>query len=268
MRRACALVFGLLLILTCAFTASAQSQGGLSIEFHRDFGYSAGGEIQGAFSLTAVGPDGLARVDYYLDEQLLGSASQAPFKISFNTGNFTLGRHTFVAVGTTTAGTEVRSAGRTVEFVSAEAGWQTAGKIVLPILGVVVAVALLGTAGPMLLGRKTVFRLGAYGVAGGAVCGRCGMPFSRHALSLNMLMGKLERCPHCGRWAIVPAASNAALQQAETRWRADSQQGELKPEGEDERLRTQIDESRYEGSSNLQLVASRWLLPPCRILLA
>jgi len=235
------------LILSVATVAAAQSDGDLVMEFHRDFGYSAGGEIQGAFSLTAEGPDDLVRVDYYLDDQLLGSASQAPFKISFNTGNFALGRHTFVAVGTATAGTELRSASRTLEFVSAEAGWQTAGKIVLPILGVVVAIAVLGTAGPMLLGRKTVFRLGEYGAAGGAVCGHCGMPFSRHILSLNMVLGKLERCPHCGKWAIVAAASASALRQAEARWQADSQQGELKPESEADRARDRIDESRYEG---------------------
>jgi len=237
----------LILILSAATVAAAQSEGGLTITFHRDFGYSAGSEIQGAFSLTAEGPDNLVRVDYYLDDQLLGSASQAPFKISFNTGNFALGSHTFLAVGLTANGTEIRSASRTLEFVSAEAGWQMAGKIALPILGVVLAMALLGTAGPMLFGRTAVFRLGEYSAAGGAVCGRCGMPFSRHILSLNMVFGKLERCPHCGRWAIVPAASSAALQQAEARWRADSQQGELKPESEADRVRDQIDESRYEG---------------------
>jgi len=246
MRGAAVLALGLLLLLTTAFTASAQSEGGLTIEFHRDFGYSAGAEIQGAFSLTAEGPADLVRVDYFLDEHLLGSATAPPFKISFNTGNFALGRHTFTAVGTTAGGVQVRSANRTLEFVSAEAGWQTAGQIVLPILGLVVVIAILGTAVPMLIGRRTVFRLGEYGAAGGAVCARCGMPFSRHLFALNLVLGKLERCPHCGKWAIAPAASTSALKQAEARWQADSQQGELKPEGEGERLRAQIDESRYE----------------------
>lgn len=246
MRGTAALGLTLLLVLTTTFAASAQSQEGLIIEFHRDFGYSAGGEIQGAFSLTADGPADLVRVDYYLDDDLLGSAEAPPFKISFNTGNFALGRHTFTAVGTTAGGGQVRSVSRTLEFVSAEAGWQTAGQIVLPILGLVVIIAILGTAAPMLVGRRTAFRLGEYGAAGGAVCGRCGMPFPRHFLSLNMVFGKLERCPHCGRWAIVPAASSAVLRQAEARWRADSQQGELKPENEADRLRDQIDESRYE----------------------
>jgi hypothetical protein len=247
MRHVRSVLLASLLILTAATVAPAQSEVGLSITFHRDFGYSAGGEIQGAFSLTADGPDNLARVDYYLDDQLLGSASQAPFKISFNTGNFAVGSHTFLAVGTTADGVEIRSASRTLEFVSAEAGWQTAGRIVLPILGVVVAITILGTAAPMLFGRRTVFRLGEYGAAGGAVCARCGMPFSRHFFAPNLVFGKLERCPHCGRWAIVSAASNAALQQAEARWRADSQQGELKGESEVDRLRQQIDESRFEG---------------------
>jgi hypothetical protein len=246
MRGAAALALGLLLVLTTALAASAQSEGGLIIEFHRDFGYSAGGEIQGAFSLTAEGPVDLVRVDYFLDDQPLGSAASPPFRISFNTGTFTLGRHTFTAVGTTAGGGQVRSANRTLEFVSAEAGWQTAGQIVVPILGLVVVIAVLGTAGPMLFGRRTVFRLEEYGAAGGAVCGKCGMPFSRHFFSLNMVLGKLERCPHCGKWAIVPAASTSALKQAEARWQADSQQGELKPEGEADRLRDRIDESRYE----------------------
>ena len=237
----------LLLLLANAPAFAAQTDGGLTLEFHRDFGYAAGGEIQGAFSLTVEGPDDLTRVDYYLDDQLLGSATTPPFKIAFNTSNFPVGKHTFVAVGMTTSGTELRSASRTVKFVSAEAGWQMAGKIALPILGVVLAIALLGTLVPMLLGKKTVFRLGEYGAAGGAVCSRCGMPFSRHWMAPNMVFGKLERCPHCGKWAIVAASSSAALHQAEACWHADSQKGELRPESEADRLKSLVDESRYEG---------------------
>jgi hypothetical protein len=235
-----------LLLLLAVVPTSAQTDGELTIEFHRDFGYSAGSEIQGAFSLTAVGPEDLVRVDYYLDDQLLGSATQPPFRISFNTGDHGLGRHTFVALGTTADGSEIRSLDRTLEFVSPEEGWQVAGKIALPIIGIVLLMSLLGTVVPSMLGRKTKFRFGEYSVAGGAVCPRCGMPFSRHPMSLNMVFGKLERCPHCGKLSIVSAASASALRQAEARWQADSHQGELKPEGEGDRLREQIDESRYE----------------------
>lgn len=246
MHRLPALVACLLLLLAAVPVAAAQTDGGLTLGIHRDFGYAAGGEIQGAFSLTVDGPDDLARVDYYLDDKLLGTASTAPFKISFNTGDFPLGRHTFVAVGATASGGQVRSAARSLEFVSAEAGWQTAGKIALPILGIVLAITLLGTLVPVALGKSTVFRLGEYGAAGGAVCSRCSMPFSRHFFTPNIVFGKLERCPHCGKWAIVAAASPAALRQAEARWHADSQQGELKPVSEGDHLKELVDDSRYE----------------------
>jgi Bacterial Ig domain len=245
MRRALPIATGLLLLLAVV-PASAQTDGELTIEFHRDFGYAAGSEIQGAFSLTADGPGNLVRVDYYLDNQLLGSATQSPFKISFNTGDQVLGRHTFAAVGTTADGSEIRSLDRTLEFVSPDEGWQMAGRIALPIIGIVILMSLLGTIAPMLLGRRTKFRLGEYSAAGGAVCPRCGMPFSRHPVSLNMVFGKLERCPHCGKLSIVSAASVSALRQAEARWQADSHQGELQPESRSDRLREQIDESRYE----------------------
>ena len=236
-----------LLLLLAAVPAAAQTDDVLSIQFHKDFGYAAGSEIQGAFSLTAEGPEDLARVDYYVDDQLLGSATEPPFKISFGTGDYALGHHTIVAVGTTADGSEVRSLSRTLEFVSADEGWQMAGKIVFPILGIVLIISLLGTVGPMLLGRKAKFLLGEYGAAGGAVCSRCGMPFSRHLMAPNMVFGKLERCPHCGKLSIVAAASASALRQAEARWQADSHQGELTPESDADRLRDAIDESRYEG---------------------
>lgn len=244
MRRARVLFFVGLLGL--AVPAAAQGEGGLEIRFHRDFGYAGGSRIQGAFSLTAEGPEDLLRVDYYLDDTLLGTATSPPFKISFSTGDHALGSHTFVALGTTAAGVELRSTPRTLTFVSAEEGWQVAGKIMFPLLGVILVVMLLWTVVSSIFGRKAVFRLGEYGIAGGAVCPRCGMPFSRRFISPNLMFGKLERCPHCGKVAIVAAASASALRAAEARWRADSCQGALRPESERDRLREQIDESRYE----------------------
>jgi hypothetical protein len=107
-------------------------------------------------------------------------------------------------------------------------------------------ISILGTLGPVLLGRRTPFRLGEYGLAGGAVCRRCGLPFSRHSLAPNLLLGKLERCPHCGKWSIVRQASRAELEIAEARFSADAQKGALRADDEDERLRREIEDSRYE----------------------
>ena len=39
---------------------------------------------------------------------------------------------------------------------------------------------------------------GQDGVAGGAICPRCELPYSRKTFSPNLLIGRLERCPHCG----------------------------------------------------------------------
>jgi hypothetical protein len=237
----------MLLLLTTLPAAARQADETLTLHLNRDFGYAAGGEIQGAFSLTVQGPDDLVRVEYYLDDQLLGRADAPPFKISFSTGDHPLGRHAFVAVGTTAAGTEIRSPSRTLEFVSPEAGWQMVSKIALPILEVVLAMLILGTVVPMLLGRKSIFRLGEYGIAGGAICSRCSLPFSRHAMAPNLVLGKVERCPHCGKLSIVAAASASALRQAEARWQEDRQRGELQPPSERDHLKELLDDSRYEG---------------------
>jgi len=74
------------------------------------------------------------------------------------------------------------------------------------------------------------------------------MPYSRHFFSPNMLLGKLERCPHCGKWAIVRAAYGTELREAEQRFRADQEQGNIQVE-EDEagRLKRMLDDSRFEG---------------------
>ena len=89
-----------------------------------------------------------------------------------------------------------------------------------------------------------------YGVAGGVVCQSCGLPFARNALDLNMVVGKLVRCPHCGKWAVLPAASPEELAAAEERERqtlggatAAAEPAQLSPE---KQLRRHIENSRYE----------------------
>ncbi|MFM8321607.1 MAG: hypothetical protein ACKOC5_11890 [Chloroflexota bacterium] len=62
-----------------------------------------------------------------------------------------------------------------------------------------------------------------------------------------MLFGKLERCPYCGKLAIVRARSQAELRAAEAAERADAAQGVLQvDESEDDRLRREIEDSRYQ----------------------
>jgi 8-oxo-dGTP pyrophosphatase MutT (NUDIX family) len=97
-------------------------------------------------------------------------------------------------------------------------------------------------------GGGEVFVAGQYSMAGGAVCPRCKLPYSRKTFSPNLLVGKLERCPHCGKLAVVGRASPADLAAAEARLSAKSPPDAPKPQEDDaERLRRQLDDSRFEG---------------------
>jgi hypothetical protein len=64
-------------------------------------------------------------------------------------------------------------------------------------------------------------------------------------LSPNLLVGKLERCPHCGKWALLPRASAEALRLAEERYAAEDE-GTIQPLSEEEKLRRMIEDSRFE----------------------
>lgn len=213
----------------------------------RDFGYAGGGDIQGLFTMHVGEVAGLTQVRFLIDDEVVGTDSEAPFEFQFRTDDYPLGVHTLAAVGTLEGREEIRTPERTLEFVSADEGWKAVLRIVGPVLVIVVAATVVGVVGPLLLGRgKGSFQRGVYGAAGGSVCPRCGLPFSRHVFSPNVLIGKLERCPHCGRWSIVRQASRAELEAAEARLDADAQRGAIEVDDEAARLRREIDDSRFE----------------------
>jgi len=246
----------LLLLASIAIPAAAQEAQGLVLRMNRDFGFSSGSKVQGTFTLKATnapnGPADIQRVVFYIDQQVLGEDTQAPFELRFNTDAHPLGEHNLHAVGFTASGAEVRSNEIRVSFVSAEEGWQAGLEIAGPMLGIVFVMIVLSTL-LSIVGGKKLKRLPpgtprSYGAAGGAICKRCGRPFPRHFLAPNMLVGKLERCPYCGQWAIVAAHPLEALRAAEAAEIADAQAGVLEDvEDEAGRLRRQIDESRYQG---------------------
>lgn len=242
--------FFLLIFFVCAFiVVSASAQEGeesLVLDFNRDFGYGGfGGDIQGRFSLKVISPENLVRVEYYLDGERMYEGTESPFKWQFNTANFAEGRHTFDAIGYKADGSEVHATEFTRTFLSAENAWSEVGDMLVPILVLVGLATLLGVLVPVLMGRKKQYTLGVYGAAGGAICPRCTFPYSRNMLSPNLVLGKLERCPHCGKWAIVPRASGAALKAAEERYAAENQ-GTIQSISEEEKIQQLIDDSRFE----------------------
>ncbi len=121
-------------------------------------------------------------------------------------------------------------------------------RLELVLVGVVILIVIARRVVPMLGGRQDTVAgstPGSYGPAGGAICPHCGRTFSRNLLSPNLVIGKLSRCPHCGKWSVVAAASPAALAAADAAQREPTETADA-PLSSEEKLRRQIENSKYE----------------------
>jgi hypothetical protein len=198
--------------------------------------------------MRASGPDNLERVEFLIDGEVVEVVSETPFRYRFHTDDFAPGVHKLSALGYTSEGRELSSVTFSYQFLSAEEARSATMNLVVPILILVGGVSLVAIIGPALLGRrKGTFRVGEYGASGGAICPRCAFPYSRHLFSPNLVVGKLERCPHCGKWAIVGRATSTELEAAEARLLEDHEIGRRPIErGDEQDLRRQLEESRFE----------------------
>ncbi len=242
-------IIAALLTMLLAFPAGAQQDTPeLEIRLNRDFGYGGfGNDIQGTFTIRVDGPENLQEVHFYLDDTLLGRDEEAPFALQFNTDNYDPGLHNIYAVGLLPDGGEIRSRDISANILSSEESKNRTFLIVGPILAISVIGVLLGSIIPALMGRKGEKRpIGEYSIAGGTVCPRCTFPYSRRTFSPNLIFGKLERCPHCGKWSIRPRASQADLFEAEERLRASQEVTTSTEIDQEDSLRRALDESRYE----------------------
>ncbi len=242
------MVFGMAFIIP----ARAQDEVELTLNLTRDFGYSSGtGRIQGRFTMKVNGPANLERVVFLIDDLMVGEDTQAPFLLQFSTGDYALGVHTMSAVGYTSDGRELRSNAQRREFVSAEEGWQSAMKIAIPIIGLAFAAMLFSFILPSLLGKRVSMAtpLGAprsYGLLGGTVCPKCSRPFGMHVWGMNLVIGKLDRCPYCGKWSLVRRAPNDLLKAAEAAELEMAQaNAEAPANSAEEKLHRDLDDSRY-----------------------
>jgi hypothetical protein len=243
-----------LVAFVIAGPALAQGDNSLVLRLSRDFGYSSGsGQIQGTFSMHATGPANLTRVDFFIDGKQIGEAAKAPFNLQFSTGSYPLGNHKISAVGYTSDGKELRSGEVTAEFVSADQGLKAAGKIIIPILVLVGLAGLLSVLFPALSGRgkHSQLPLGEhrnYGIRGGGICPKCKRPFAFSFMAPNLPFMKFDRCPFCGKWSLVRMASLSELRQAEAaELEAAKVSQPIPEESEEEKLRKEIDDSRYQG---------------------
>ena len=241
-----------LLFIFHSFAAS-QTEEALKISLRRNWGFSSGtGKVQGTFTIRTSGPDDMTRVDFYLDDQVLGEATAEPFELRFVTDDFPLGVHQIQATGYTAAGEPLKSNVIQVEFVTSSEGWSVASKIIVPIAVLIIAIVALAVLVPLIFtrGKKEYLPPGAprtYGAYGGAVCPKCARPFSRHIYGLNLGLHKYDRCPYCGKWSLVRRASKEELEAAEAAEVAAASQGKFNGSRSDEDiLRQEIEDSRYE----------------------
>lgn len=222
-----------------------------TVRFNRDFGYGNGSSVRGTFSLAISGDlDKVASVTYFIDDRELATISENPFKYQFNTSDFAVGWHDMHAeVSTLDGNTSLLSPVR-YNFVSEEAQGDDMGKILLPVGGIIVGAVLISVL-IQFLGRKKVTLNPDvprdYGMLGGTICPKCGHPFPRSLLGMNLVVGRLERCESCGKFSLTRRATPEELYRAERAERDAARQASAaemvtpeKPAPKDD-----LDESKY-----------------------
>lgn len=238
-----------LVTLFLVFSANAQASQ-ITIQISRDWGYGGlNGDIEGLFSMHVSGPADLRRVDFFIDDSQIGEAVQAPFNLQFNTDNCPLGIHHLYAIGYSTSKQEYSS-----NVISGNFGpKQSTLKLVLPILGIVVVAILLSAFVPILAnrGKRASIPFGAerkYGVGGGGICPKCHRPFALPLVSAHVGFSKLAVCPFCDKWSLVRVESINRLREAEKAEMELAKPENIPEVSDEEELRKEIDDSKYQGS--------------------
>ncbi len=250
-------LLGVILLLGLVITpALAQTpEAVFRLNMSRDWGYGAGADIKGLFSLKVIGPENLSisSVTFYIDGEVMQTVTEDPFKLQFNTSQYAFGWHDLTAEVTTSDGQTYVTPARHMNFVTSEFESEsmknTVGPMLLLILGVVILVGVL----QFLVMRKRNpqgVEPGTqrdYGFAGGSICRHCGRPTPRHIWGFNIAVGKFDRCENCGKWSVMRAAPLEILRAAEVAEKAnDKEQLPVAEKSEEEKLRDLINQSKFD----------------------
>jgi len=227
---------------------NAQESQMLVLSLSRDFGYSSGtGNIQGTFSMKVTTDIDLQKVIFFIDDNAIGEDDQPPFQFQFQTDNFALGEHTMHALGYTYDGKEYASNEIHAIFVSEDEGWNAALKIIVPIFSLVLGALLISFAVPWIFHRGKPHRIilpERMGILGGAICPQCKLPLNIPFLKINLLVGALLPCPHCGKWSVVRRVSSHDFQAAIEAAKIQQYTDNSITQSEDQ-MNKAIDDSRY-----------------------
>jgi Zn ribbon nucleic-acid-binding protein len=254
------LVFAVAILGSLLFTQPVEGQSKtpagspeFTLNVQRTFGYSSGnGNIRGNFRLTVIGPEeNIQQVVILLDDQPIGTVTQAPFQMDIQTQNFPEGSHTLSAEVTTLEGTVQRVSGGTFNFISSQQQWSGMFGIIAAIFGVIVFVVAIGILFSYLSTGKSVKDLPAgaerkYVISGGGVCPNCRRPFAFHWWGLNLVGYKYDRCDYCGRFNKVKRLSREELREAEQAELVSGQQAQPPDlKSPEEKYKEMLDQSRY-----------------------
>lgn len=240
------------LVLVLLFQAQTPE---FRLDVRRTFGYGNGSDVRGDFELRIYGDASQIRsVTYLMDGSVMNEAAQPPFTFKFNTGQYAPGPHQLIAVVHTTDGRSVETPPVGLNFLSAEQERDSMQRIFIPIFIGILVLTVGGVLiqGLFLRGDQRRLTPGAprnYGMLGGTICPRCNRPYPIHFWSLSLVVGRLDRCDFCGKWAIVRRYDPSVLAAAEQAERAALRTAEnaplAAPLSEEERLRKLLDESKY-----------------------
>jgi hypothetical protein len=242
----------LLILIACAVTPAFAQTDEYRLAVNKIFGYSSGDQLRGTMNMYVIGPSNIQSVQFMIDGKVIGEAKQAPFQIAFQTGDYAFGTHDLTASIQTTDGRTVTTPVRSFVFATAEQEQSSVINIIGPILGIVVAVMVLGFAAQMLLFRNKFKSMPPgtrrnYGLRGGTICPRCNRPYELHWWTPHLFTLKFDRCDFCGKWAFVSRLSEDRLRAAEQK-ELESFSGAptpVTPKSEEEKLREMLDQSKY-----------------------
>jgi len=241
----------LLLILLLFPAAPGNAQGNdYTVHLRRDFGYGGGVNIRGKFTISLVGQeDQVQAVTFMIDNSPMVTVQEAPFKYQFHTDDYGFGFHVLSAeVVLKDGGTEVTPSLQ-YNFVSREEEREQVVNILLIVGGVILLSFVIFALIQAIFfndrarrGEKVVLGQN-YGFLGGAVCPKCGAPFSRHIWGLKLVVGRLDRCDSCGKWVMTTRATQEALREAEKAKLAE--QEETPTATPIQETKDQLDKTRY-----------------------
>jgi hypothetical protein len=236
--------------LTLAAPVSAQ-ESEYEIRLRRDFGYGAGANVRGTFTISLSGDESqVASVEFLIDGQVMAAVERAPFRFQFHTDEYGFGQHQLSARVVLQDGRVETTPVRRLNFIRPEEERENVTIIFVGIGGVLLLSLLVyGLIQLLFIKRKPkTAQQGdeprSYGVFGGAICSKCGQPYPRHWWGMNLGVAKLDRCEHCGAWGLAKRASVEALRAA-VQADAQTQQGDFADVQFNTEIKDALEDTQY-----------------------